>query len=469
MKMKLLYFVAALFLIVACEPKIDEPTWSAGSADFSKYVALGNSLTAGYADGALYTSAQANSYPAILADRFAKVGGGAFVQPVVTNEAGLFAGKRVLGYATDCKNVTSLSPVLDSGTPTGLPAGLAPVGYAVNNFGVPGAKAAHLIYPGYGNPENLVTVPPTANPYFVRFASAATTSVLADAMAQAPTFFTLWIGNNDVLGYALAGGENNLLGEVCTDNATLTFAYNTLFTTLTSTGAKGAVANVPDITSIPYFNTVPYNGLYLTAEQAAQLDGAYRATEQYVQSLGIAGFTYDIHFTEGYNGFVVEDRNFPAYPLPDYMKVRQLKAGELVLLSVPQDAIKCLGMGSFDVTNSKPYGIPQNYILDEEEVGKIKATTASINTIVKDLATAKGLAFVDVAEKLTMAKTGLVFDGLKMNTKFVTGGLFSLDGVHMNAQGAAIVANYFIDAINAQYGASVPKAEVTSYPGIKFP
>lgn len=468
MKMKLLYFVAALFLIVACEPKIDEPTWSAGSADFSKYVALGNSLTAGYADGALYTSAQANSYPAILADRFAKVGGGAFVQPVVTNEAGLFAGKRVLGYATDCKNVTSLSPILDSGTPTGLPAGLAPVGYAVNNFGVPGAKAAHLIYPGYGNPANLVTVPPTANPYFVRFASAATTSVLADAMAQAPTFFTLWIGNNDVLGYALAGGENNLLGEVCTDNATLTFAYNTLFTTLTSAGAKGAVANVPDITSIPYFNTVPYNGLYLTAEQAALLDGAYRQVELAIQGMGIAGFTYDIHFTAGYNAFVVEDRNFP-YPLPDYLKVRQLKAGELVLLSVPQDAIKCLGMGSFDVTNSKPYGIPQNYILDEEEVGKIKATTASINTIVKDLATAKGLAFVDVAEKLTMAKTGLVFDGLKMNTKFVTGGLFSLDGVHMNAQGAAIVANYFIDAINAQYGASVPKAEVTSYPGIKFP
>ena len=92
-----------------------------------------------------------------------------------------------------------------------------------------------------------------------------------------------------------------------------------------------------------------------------------------------------------------------------------------------------------------------------------------MNTKIKALADAKGLAFVDVAEKLITAKTGLVFDGLKLNTKFVTGGLFSLDGVHMNAQGAAIVANYFVDAINAKYGASIPKAEVTSYPGILFP
>jgi lysophospholipase L1-like esterase len=468
MKIRYFYALAALLFLVACEPKISEPVMSSGSADFSKYVALGNSLTSGYADGALYKSAQANSYPAILATQFAKVGGGNFVQPMVDNEDGLLAGKRILGYSTDCKGLTSLSPVLAGGSPTGIPGALAPVGYSVNNFGVPGAKTLHLLAPGYGNAAGLLTVPPTANPYFVRFASSTATSVLADAMAASPTFFTLWIGNNDVLGYALAGGENNTVGEVCTPAATLNFGYETLITTLTSGGAKGAIANIPDITSIPYFNTVPYNGLYLTAEQAAQLDGAYRLTELAIQGMGLTGFTYDIHFAAGYNGFVVEDRE-SALPLPGYLKVRQLKPGELVLLSVPQDALKCEGMGSFDIANQKPYGIPQNYILDAGEIQNIQNTTAAMNTKIKALADAKGLAFVDVAEKLITAKTGLVFDGLKLNTKFVTGGLFSLDGVHMNAQGAAIVANYFVDAINAKYGASIPKAEVTSYPGILFP
>ena len=48
----------------------------------------------------------------------------------------------------------------------------------------------------------------TANPYFVRFASSATTSVIADFISQKPTFFSLWIGNNDVLLYALAGADD---------------------------------------------------------------------------------------------------------------------------------------------------------------------------------------------------------------------------------------------------------------------
>jgi len=46
-----------------------------------------------------------------------------------------------------------------------------------------------------------------ANPYFIRFASSPSTTVIADAAGQSPTFFTLWIGNNDVLSYATAGGD----------------------------------------------------------------------------------------------------------------------------------------------------------------------------------------------------------------------------------------------------------------------
>jgi hypothetical protein len=67
-------------------------------------------------------------------------------------------------------------------------------------FGVPGAKSFHLLYNGYGNPAGIAAK--TANPYFVRFASSPTATVVGDALAQNPTFFSLWIGNNDTLGYA---------------------------------------------------------------------------------------------------------------------------------------------------------------------------------------------------------------------------------------------------------------------------
>ena len=49
-------------------------------------------------------------------------------------------------------------------------------------MGVPGAKSFHLVTPGYGSAANLATG--KANPYFVRFATSATTTVLADAAAQ---------------------------------------------------------------------------------------------------------------------------------------------------------------------------------------------------------------------------------------------------------------------------------------------
>ena len=58
--------------MVACEPEFENPVdsgdlYTNGEADFSNYVALGNSLTAGYADGTIYLTGQLNSYPVLLA------------------------------------------------------------------------------------------------------------------------------------------------------------------------------------------------------------------------------------------------------------------------------------------------------------------------------------------------------------------------------------------------------------------
>ena len=56
-----------------------------------------------------------------------------------------------------------------------------------------------------------------------------------------------------------------------------------------------------------------------------------------------------------------------------------------------------------------------------------------------------------------------------MDAAFITGGAFSLDGVHPNGRGYALIANEFIKAINAKFGSTIPYVDVTAHPGIIFP
>ena len=99
---KYLYILLITVLLVgSCkqEPIVPETlvvttpplTGTKGSADFSKFIAVGNSFVAGVQGGALFTEGQTNSLPAIMAKQFAisGVGGGAFVQPDI---------KATLGY-----------------------------------------------------------------------------------------------------------------------------------------------------------------------------------------------------------------------------------------------------------------------------------------------------------------------------------------------------------------------------------
>ena len=247
MKFKYLIYITIIGFLFSCKPEVDEFSLSSGSADFSTYVSIGNSLTAGYASGSLFRSGQESSYPSILAMQFQKAGGGNFVQPLMEGEFGILPGKLKLGYSTDCLGTTSLAPVPDQGQLDAI----APIGYTVNNMGVPGAKSFHLLAPGYGS---LAGVPlGLANPYYARFASSEQATVIGDAIAMAPTFYSLWIGNNDVLGYATSGG----VGDTITGINTFAYALNTIITAMNATGAKGVIANIPDVTAIPFFTTVP--------------------------------------------------------------------------------------------------------------------------------------------------------------------------------------------------------------------
>ncbi|MCX6247899.1 MAG: hypothetical protein NTW10_09210 [Bacteroidetes bacterium] len=445
---KIFLILLSLAFFTACERKIDTFTVSSGTANFKKYISIGNSLVAGYADGALYTTGQKYSTPNLIAGQLQLAGSGAFVQPMVKSEYGVdFPGsayRLVLGPSTDCKGVTSLGPVPLIGAKDPL---LPNVGYAVNNFGVPGAKSFHMLAPHYGDPALLALG--KANPYFCRFAQTAASSVLQDAMAASATFFTMQLGDNDVLSYALSGGMDTI-----TSPAFFGTVMGGVLQGLTSNHAQGVIANIPDVTSIPFFTTVPYNGLVLARQSLVD-------SVNYAMSVFHLPFTYHL----GQNPFLIPD---PTSVLP--FKVRQMVAGELVLLTVPQDSMKCYGMGIVRaIPPQLPYPIPKQFILTLEDIAKLKTATAAYNEIIKGLAANFKLGLVDLNTRMNELQSGIVWDGIALNAQFVTGGAFSLDGIHLNPRGCALSANFFIDAINKQYGSTIPFVDITKYPGVIFP
>lgn len=454
--MKTRYFLYAIIIsfMWACTPEINEFTPSNGTADFSTYVAVGNSLTAGYSNGALYESGQINGWSNILGIQMQAVGGGQFVQPIVTSEQGVLPGKLAVGYSTDCLGSTSLGPVpAEDGE---LDPFTNHVDYAVNNMGVPGAKAVHLLANGYGNIENVPLG--LANPYFVRFAATPNISVLEQSMSMEPSFFSLWIGNNDVLGYATSGGVND---ADITPVAEFTQYYTILTQTLTSQGAKGVLANIPSITDAAFFTTVPYNAIVLQDQsQVDQLNAAYA---QYNALMQQNNLPYRINWVLGANPMIVYDKYMPFPPEFAAFKFRQIQPDELVLLTIPQDSIKCGGWGT-----QKP--VPDEYILLEPEIKNVVDATSAYNQIISNAASANGLAFVDFNAIIkNIAANGYIVDGVEFSTAYIQGNLFSLDGIHITPQANALVANYFIQAINAQYSAAIPEVNVSEYAPIVLP
>lgn len=438
MKSKYIWGLAAsCALFASCENKFsDLNDASSGEANFSKYIAIGNSLTAGYADNSLTREGQEASYPNMLAKQFEIVGGGAFTQPLLPGNYGWPSAKLTLGYTTDCKNVTSLGPVPFRGAADTAGSGRNIGNVNYGNMGTPGIKVAHLLAAGYG----------MMNPYAGRFyANPATQTPLEVFLEQAPTFFSVWLGNNDVLGYAVSGGEGTV-GGLGTANITPTplfsLAYDSLVNNLVKNGAKGVLINIPDVTSIPFFNTVPTNGAVVNAEQAAQLNGAYAAM----------GLTH-IEFKAGANHFVIEDAT---------MGARHIKSGEYLVLNIPSDSLKCAGWGTL-----KP--IPKKYVLDASEVENVKSATMAFNNIIKDAAARHNLAYVDANAYLKSISSGIKWDGVTYTPTFATGGVFSLDGVHLTQRGYALMANEILRNINAYFHATIPMHNVNQYPGVKLP
>ncbi len=549
-QLKAVWVASLAFAVAACEPKLEAPSPSAGTADFSKYVAIGNSLTAGFSDGALYLEGQQTSYAYLLAQQMKLAGGGEFTVPFVPAGNGIGGGgggKLVLG-----KIGGSLVPIPTPGDTTALRY-IGDKG-PYNNMAVPGAKAIHLPVNGYGSA--------LGNPFFRRFASKATASIIEDAAAQKPTFFTLWIGNNDVLGYASNGGASDDVTPIALFDRAIDASIAGL--KASNPNLKGAIATIPNILKAPYFTTIPYNAVDISAAQAEALNAGLRgavasgakpkveagvkaavevgvrakvteAVKAQVTTEVTAAVRADVKakaiaagqseadaeatadafvkskdgqktienlvndqmksaefkalidsntaaqmtspevkalvdakvkeeldkllvglptFVAGKNPFLIEDKKNP-------LGFRQAKAGELILLPA------LLTIRDPKFVPATP--LPNNLVLSEDEVIKVVNGITAYNNKLKKVADENNYAFVDIAAFLDNVATGYSFNGVTYSTTFVTGGAFSLDGLHLTDRGAALITNEFVKAINAKYKSSLNAVDANQYLGIKFP
>ncbi len=417
----------------------------AGAQLFTDYVAIGNSLTAGYMDNGLAIRGQLSSYPRIIAQQMGldvSIGDSDFTQPYVSMP-GIGGTKDPVNHPADAAGVlywngssptvldwTPLSTVLDPGSGF-LPLISLPRPY--HNLGVPGAllhdvmnaySSATSVSPGnsffdFINRASFfdnVTIP--ATPQSPAYESA---SMFRQALAKGPKVLTCWIGNNDILGSATAGTDLAI---------TPVPQFQAEYTALVQTMAGGLVqrngfpsaiilANIPSITTIPYF--VPRTFLEAAAPQGLGIAWPWGYEEDTAQLLCFPGLSW------------LQDEDNQGSP------------------------------------------VPANLTLSAAEVTNIETAVATFNGIIA--AVAEGVNASGYAQCAVMDANALMTREANMGntTHFMflalagmpvrdaaDATLFSLDGVHPNNRGYAVIANEFIDTINGLLGTDVPDVDPMS-------
>lgn len=498
MKYSPFYFsLISLGLLIGCQYDFpDEITEnpSSGQADFTKMISVGNSLTAGFMDGALYDRGQENSFVEILAEQMKAAGGGEFNTPAINSENGFFSqdpGGSILG-----RLVLTMDPNTGDIAPAPIGSGDLPAPYsgdksALNNFGVPGVTLGTALIPDTGDPSS-----PLVNPLYLRFATNPGTSTLigdaAAALADGGTFFTFWLGNNDVLGYATGGASNpGILTNAQDFQARLNLALGSMLGA--NSEAKGVVLNIPGLNSLPHFDLINPLSINVPASVRPALN---------------AGLTQINAAINGWNGAVaanpeipeevkpsllrpVLSTDFDAYallildpslsdaviPLPtggtfEIPKIRNLTEDDGVKIPLGGQADLGQGVGISPLTplNEVQYDHVYLTLAEQEE---ITAHINSFNNIISAAVSSNGdrLLLVDANAYLNEINQGLVSaGGIALTSSIIPpNGAFSVDGIHPNARAHAFLANYIIDGINAKWQANIRKTNPNAFPGNDLP
>ncbi|MGH7741064.1 MAG: hypothetical protein ACRENS_03485 [Candidatus Eiseniibacteriota bacterium] len=404
---RVLLALAAASLVAAGCSKISPlapPTVTGGAASFGTYVAMGTSISSGFESGGLVDRHQTQSFPYL----FARQVGSPFTIPSINND-GIPA----------LLQLVSLSPLIvsNAGRVLGNPTNFAqPTAY--NNMGIPGAILFDVADTSYYEAGNPIGRPSTMFDIIQRNRG----TILAQVASLSPSFISFEYGANEVLGPATQGGTIPVLPSA---------SYGALLDgTLTGLqaacpNAHIAIVNVPDVTSIPYVTTFP--PVVLGADGNPVL---------------IGGLPIPLIGSEAGG-------------------VGPLGLGDYVLLAAADSM--AIGCGFPTGTFSYVSGAPGNNrpLLDSEVLSSVEATAISAtvdgyNTAIANEAASRGLALVDLHGLLLQAATtGYSYRGSVYTSDYITGGLFSLDGVHPTDLAHGIICNLMIDAVNRTFGSSI--------------
>lgn len=458
MQKNLMLSLIFLFLLSSCSKEIPKP--SKGDADFRRVVAIGASVTAGASDYSMFKDGQICSYPNIIAKQLKLVGmEGEFKLPLFQDnmgvgqdyEGGGYSTRFVIKYERDCQGNEILKDVPLGGyynMTTDLQTLLS---YFINigaqgpfnNCAVPMAKCYDLVDKSYGSIDAITSIATgegtNANPLFYRFCSdPGNASPLDDALKINATFviFGPDMAGNDMLIYAINCNENST--SSMTDYNKFNESVTKIVSELCKNGAKGVIGTVPDVSSIGYFRRYYWNDLVLDDQQR-------------VDALNTKYPGMDFHI--GRNAFVIKDHDG---------HVRQALPTDLIGMDLPMDRVKCEGFGAEDpLTNG--------YVFEKYGVDMVKAATARFNERIKEIAKQYNLALFDMNAYFNQLASGMYIDGARFSSEYMTGNLFSLDGIHATFRGNAVLANKIIEAINDKYHSTIPPVDIFEYPALEFP
>ena len=373
---------------------------------FRRYVSLGNSITAGYQSAGINDSTQRRSYAVLLGSAM----GTTFNYPRLNGR----------GCAPPFTNNVTQARV---GGGTGTTCDLrVPIQGTINNLAVPGARVEELL--------TNVGTPVSASNALTTFFLGGKTQLERMAEAQ-PTFVTVWIGNNDVLG-SLTSSSNPGNPALVTPLNTFTAQYDSVLDAVEATGAHAALVSVADVSVIPYASKGAIWYCLKNGGCPAPLppqDPTLAAIPTFTVSATCApipptggGLSILVPWTVGLTKLSTAIAGFPA-------------------------AIDC----SVD-----------NEVVTTAELTGLVTAVAQFNAHIQSEAAARGMAYLDVNPTLgALVATGAIpqFPDI---SHAATGGavtfgtMFTLDGVHPSATAHRIVADSLASTINQFYGTTLP-------------
>lgn len=387
---------------------------------FNSYVALGNSITAGFQSAGITAATQAQSYPVLLASSM----GTRMSLPLM---AGRGCNPPLSNFATQAGptgvSATARPTICDlrATTTTDL----------LNNVGVPGAWSH----------DPAVRTSATSNTLTTLILGGRSQTEMAN-MAQA-TFVSIWIGNNDVLGPAVSPstttGTTAAINAI-NDSATFAANYNKILDSLTThnAGLEGILVGVVNVTGAPLL----FAGSNLTVTSFKN---------QFDQIACGAAPPAGSAFPGCFGGSTVVAPG----SCTGSTNLVNLSLAFAIVRGQHPPTISCVAGG----------GIGDFMVLDAAEIATITARVTAFNNHISSRATALGWAYWDpnnATDGLPALRSDTTNSRIRITpaptsaptNPFGTG--MSLDGVHPGAVLHVHIANALRTKINTQYGTSLP-------------